>query len=1015
MATSVSIGASGEVAVTITANTLNVTLGGGAGGLSTAQVDARVTAGVEDWAETGNTDQIPQSKLPPASQVGLTEPQVDARVVAGVADWAEDGNTDDIPASKLTNAPGGLSQAQVDARVAAGVENWAEDGNTDLIPAAKLTNAPSGGLTQDQVDARVTAGVLDWAETGNTDDIPVGKIHSDIARVADVPGAGGSLVLRSGATTWISSTGTLNVIVPREPMEGDIIAFIAPNASSGDNDATQIRFQHGGGTTTAIPLNDWDGDDLDPDVIVQGRLYTIIRLSSAARIVSVAEENTGTGGLTQTQVDARVAAGVLDWAEDGNTDLIPAAKLTNAPGGLTQTQVDARVAAGVLDWAEDGNTDLIPAAKLTNAPGGLTQAQVDARVAAGVENWAEDGNSDLIPAAKLTNAPGGLTQSQVDARVTAGVLDWAETGNTDVLPVGKIPAAIARVANVPGDGGSVLYQTGNPTINNSNARIRVPLSRMPDDGDVIVFASPDASGASGTIGIGRDQGGDIFDLHSNDGADVNASDLTTGRIFQALKRASDYVLLTDINAGGDGGGGGLTQAQVDARVQAGVSDWAETSNTDLIPDSKISSNIARDEGIPDDGGTVLHQTATTTWSATDGRLSVTLDRNPVHGDVVAFVAPDTSGQTAATAIVLRVLHDGQTAADVSLRDHNGDNLLPSDIEDGRMLVAVRLSSTFRLVEGVDELVDITDSGLPEAGEAQAGRLFIDRVRKSASFLTEDRVAQTDAVGDFTDYAESETNGPYLGPFANDTDANTHVTNADEDLNKFYWNFHTHAFRYWKKTEVTPGVFDWHWSAVTDPATWLAARESFDHSASGTEAVWLGDGATDAELRGRIPHDIADASRAYGVRTSGTIKVRKIDGSAYTAPVNASTTYEYSVLGVLGASGVTQSNLDQRITSLIGGAPAARDTLGELSTAIDGKVTNTALGAAASESTTVAPSRQAVATAIAGVGGGGDDSTVSSSGLVGTEDVTYTRTLLVTTASTARRVATVAELGEDIDP
>ena len=49
------------------------------------------------------------------------------------ATWAEDGNTDAIPASKLTNAPSGEDAA-----------TWAEEGNTDAIPAAKLSNAPSG-------------------------------------------------------------------------------------------------------------------------------------------------------------------------------------------------------------------------------------------------------------------------------------------------------------------------------------------------------------------------------------------------------------------------------------------------------------------------------------------------------------------------------------------------------------------------------------------------------------------------------------------------------------------------------------------------------------------------------------------------------------------------------------------------------------------------------------------------------------------------------------------------------
>ena len=121
----------------------------------------------------------------------------------------------------------------------------------------------------------------------------------------------------------------------------------------------------------------------------------------------------------------------------------------------------------------------------------------------------------------------------------------------------------------------------------------------------------------------------------------------------------------------------------------------------------------------------------------------------------------------------------------------------------------------------------------------------------------------------------------------------------------------------------------------------------------------GDAATDADLRTRIPYEIADASRAYGVRTSGTISVRQIDGSDYTAPVNAETIYGYGNLGVAGVTGVTQSALDQELSELVGTAPANRDTLGELSSAIDAKVTNADLGTAATESTAVAASRRAV--------------------------------------------------------
>lgn len=108
------------------------------GGLTQAQVDARVRALTQNWAESGNGDPVPHDKL------------------GNVAPWATTLDTSAIPAAKLTNAPG-LTQAQVDARVVAGTQDWARDATT-AIPTAKMsTNARAAAsitvLTQAQYDA----------------------------------------------------------------------------------------------------------------------------------------------------------------------------------------------------------------------------------------------------------------------------------------------------------------------------------------------------------------------------------------------------------------------------------------------------------------------------------------------------------------------------------------------------------------------------------------------------------------------------------------------------------------------------------------------------------------------------------------------------------------------------------------------------------------------------------------------------------------------------------------------
>ena len=239
---------------------------------------------------------------------------------------------------------------------------------------------------------------------------------------------------------------------------------------------------------------------------------------SSRSYLSGATPGTGTGGalqpdkgLTQAQVDARVKAGVQDWAEHGNNQAIPFNKLTDVYSkGETKLEITTDINLAVAPWAQRDNHDPIPASKLTNAggssssSGGLTEAQVDARVRRWVQDWAEAGNTDNIPDSKLT----GINRI-VDNFFNNNVFDWAKVGNDDRIPLSKAPDI-------------------NPAI---NARIA-------------------------------------------DWAEVGNSEQ-----IPASKLANAPA----------GAGGGLTQAQVDERVKEGVLDWAEKDNEDPIPASKLSA------------------------------------------------------------------------------------------------------------------------------------------------------------------------------------------------------------------------------------------------------------------------------------------------------------------------------------------------------------------------------------------------------------------------------------------
>ena len=105
-----------------------------------------------------------------------------------------------------------------------------------------------------------------------------------------------------------------------------------------------------------------------------------------------------------------------------------------AGGGLTESQVDARVTAGVADWAEDGNADVLPDAKIPSGVARDTEVSfiVGTQVAALVQNWAEVGNTDDIPENRL---PSTITRDSELAvyAVLAGALFTGATGG--VTPV----------------------------------------------------------------------------------------------------------------------------------------------------------------------------------------------------------------------------------------------------------------------------------------------------------------------------------------------------------------------------------------------------------------------------------------------------------------------------------------------------------------------------------------------------------------------------------------------------
>lgn len=171
-------------------------------------------------------------------------------------------------------------------------------------------------------------------------------------------------------------------------------------------------------------------------------------------------------------------------------------------GGLERDEILGLIS----NWAEEGNTEQIPANKLENAPagtgGGLTSNQVKDLIS----NWAETDNSDLIPASKFpaptTNDRGGvksITNALIDAGTSTAIFGWAishvKRVVNSILPE-PTKANAGRVLSI-GSNGSLFYDLARDVLIRSLGSLSgqkgkvVGINNAEDDIEFI-----DAQGAS---------------------------------------------------------------------------------------------------------------------------------------------------------------------------------------------------------------------------------------------------------------------------------------------------------------------------------------------------------------------------------------------------------------------------------------------------------------------------------------------------------------------------------------
>ena len=115
-------------------------------GLTADEVEDLIDAGVQDWAETGNTQDIPESKLPTPTASARGAPRGSSGTDATGTTRARLG----WPGASTTSA----------RRPLALIEGWAQVGNTALVPDAKI----AGTIAR---DSEVTSAIA--THTADTD------------------------------------------------------------------------------------------------------------------------------------------------------------------------------------------------------------------------------------------------------------------------------------------------------------------------------------------------------------------------------------------------------------------------------------------------------------------------------------------------------------------------------------------------------------------------------------------------------------------------------------------------------------------------------------------------------------------------------------------------------------------------------------------------------------------------------------------------------------------------------
>ena len=384
-----------------------------------------------------------------------------------------------------------------------------------------------------------------------------------------------------------------------------------------------------------------------------------------------------------------------------------------------------------------------------------------------------------------------------------------------------------------------------------------------------------------------------------------------------------------------------SQAEVTPSQQSGIvtpvwSEWVERSHlsagishvehdTTMTGTGLSSDPLGAVFATIDLGSSPTQLGDTFTYAAPTG---YTAGSFPIAGVIVQF-GLETVSNPDESAVIITIGSDEYTLVSAGGREVKLHELI-----DDSQYIALGKGDTLLLLGPEEvEIVDISNTSLPPADEDATGKIFIDRFAPGAWMIHETQQFASPPLGNFNRYVNSD----YLGPYGDDNRG----LSGSADVGRFYWNWNDHAFRIWTRfTHADPlsppdTTFTYDFQTVHNPAFVLG----------GDDGIYLGHTDTQQGLLSRLPATLVSSGRYIGVTLNQgglrNIYVEELDNSTYVAAVLPLSNYDFVTVGIYGhgtSGGQTaqqvQAIVDDAIDDLIDGAPADRNTLNELSDAID---------------------------------------------------------------------------------